>query len=113
MSQHTPGPWIDRHWDGNQQITITAAQFRGPNVLALVRPPLTVVYLGTDKETWECTSRDVDEAGANARLIAAAPDLLAALKEVDDLVDAGYVLGPELRKKVRDAIAKAEKGGAS
>lgn len=74
---HTPGPWIDRHWDGNQQITITAVAFRGPNALALVRPPLTL-DASKDFEFWTCTDADVTEAGCNARLIAASPDLLAA-----------------------------------
>lgn len=44
-------------------------------MLALVRHPMT---LNHEKECFDCTPDDVNEATANARLIAAAPDLLAA-----------------------------------
>ena len=56
-----------------------------------------------------------ENAEANARLIAAAPDMLAALEQAGDLIDylaskANYVLPPEAepyRAAVRAAIAKA------
>lgn len=78
MSKHTPGPWQEKHWDGNNQITITAVAMRGPNVLALTRPPMTSVMDKDGNPTFECRSADVDEAEANANLIAAAPELLDA-----------------------------------
>jgi phosphoserine phosphatase len=50
--------------------------------------------------------RDVEEARANARLIAAAPDLLEALKAIN--VDICMVsASSENMRLVRDAIAKA------
>lgn len=62
-----------------------------------------------------CASTDFDSVEANARLIAAAPDLLAAcrglLAAVGYCADSlGYVYGPEVGEANR-AIAKAE-GGA-
>jgi hypothetical protein len=109
--QHTPGPWIDRRLDGNQQITITAVAFRGPNVLALVRPPLTKDNPDDEMEIWKCTDKDVAEAGANARLIAAAPDLLSVLVEIVE--EDGFRGSGLMRKRIaaaKAAIAKA-KGG--
>ena len=57
MSGHTPGPWIwDKYYDGLYGL--------GPD-----NKVLTYVAYGSRRET-------------NARLIAAAPDLLAALREM-------------------------------
>ena len=47
------------------------------------------------------------ERAANAALIAAAPDMLEVMKEAQGLLDNA---SPELRKKYRAAIAKAEGG---
>ena len=101
---HTPRPWVCRHWDGNQQIVIESVHHRGPNELALVRPPLTA----TPHDGWTCTEENVAENEANARLIAAAPELLAAcklsLKNV--LCDTSAI--STWRDMLRDAIAKAD-----
>ena len=113
---HTPGPWKENHWDNHQQITITALAFRGPNVLALVRPPLT---WNEQEQTYDCTAEDVSEAGANARLMAAAPDLLAALKLAYGCVGSNDMVYSEgthgdriyVSDAIKAAIAKAE-GGA-
>ena len=120
-SNHTPGPWIDKHWDANQQITITALAFRGPNVLALVRPPLTLIEPTPVRAIteWSCTEKDVTEAAANARLIAAAPDMLQALRIAEEELQfdkerATYGTEPRVvdqaLRLVRQAIAKAEGG---
>ena len=67
-AKHTPGPWV-------------AAPYEGFG-------PRTTVRQGCERtgmriaSTFETTSpRNVDRNEANARLIAAAPDLLAALKK--------------------------------
>jgi hypothetical protein len=58
------------------------------------------------------TRQDVPESAANARLIAAAPELLAALRDAARfLVYPGNVVHPEVLPKVRAAIAKAEGRG--
>ena len=63
MRNHTPGPWTIDLSKGSQPIEITAEG----------RPELAYVPVGMD----DC---DNPEDFANARLIAAAPDLLAAVE---------------------------------
>lgn len=63
-SKHTPGPWtFHRPWSGFSQIT-------GPNDELV----FGIAAGSVDEKRPDC------ECEANARLIAAAPDLLAALK---------------------------------
>lgn len=84
---HTPGPWsINDQNPDDEEIEAPS----GPVAIALGR-----------------------EAEANARLIAAAPDLLAALEECLLNSDIHGKYGPPARslEKARAAIAKA-KGGA-
>ena len=89
MSGHTPGPW-----------TVTPDSF----VMAGSRPSIGVARIITHAQ----------EFVANARLIAAAPELLALLKLLRDdwfephygLNDIGYAA--LLRDRIRAAIAKAE-----
>lgn len=72
MNNHTPGPW---HWQGD---SLTHRQF---DIYAPGSAPqqhvCTVNNLSVDK----LRQRDAAQAEANARLIAAAPDLLDALRE--------------------------------
>ena len=90
MTKHTPGPWQAK----GQNIYP-----EGPTELSRL---LATVFLPT-------LGGNVDERNANARLIAAAPDMLAALKfakpfmALVDLDSSQDVVGPIL-----DAIAKAE-----
>ena len=91
MSKHTPGPWeIDR--DVRTSINKDAKH------VALVN-----FYNSPDPE------RNVsgDEHEANVRLIAAAPDLLAALKEFVFPHQSGNFTERELREMGLAAIAKA------
>lgn len=67
MSKHTPGPW---KWTG-QAVTVPSGQRLLVNGVSL---PLG-------------NHADSEEADANARLIAAAPDLLEALKGVVAVAD--------------------------
>lgn len=90
MSKHTPGPWMAT----GARVDMGAGR----------------VTAGLD---W---SFDVDpgEARANARLIAAAPDLLKALKDlvaVIDSVKGKDVRGYEAFDSAEAAIAKAEGKG--
>lgn len=48
-----------------------------------------------------------DEREANARLIAAAPDLLDLMRELRDVLDISDPYRPELAKRVDAVIAKA------
>jgi len=85
MTQHTPGPWFAHN------IGL------GPNGAGPFTYPL---------------GNDPDKAAANARLIAAAPDMLAALEDIAEFIDDPNMPMGELMARVRGAIAKA-KGGES
>lgn len=106
--KHTPGPWIvvDDH----------------PEHAALTIKPGTVGIFGTVAELYiPCLTDDMEEREANARLIAAAPDLLRTLIEIEEradekmgewsAVDFAYLpdeMGTlyELRQAARNAIEK-------
>ncbi len=76
MSQHTPGPWF------NNGSVIRSGYDRDQNVNNYV------AQAGSE-------SCDYATQHANARLIAAAPDLLKALQAtVDELIDAGFGASP-------------------
>jgi hypothetical protein len=94
MNKHTPGPWTieedlnygDEFWYGGPEgFTITV----GPAVLG------------------DTTKRRIPEHLANARVIAAAPDMLACLKELQRFTDQ-LVFNRDLAERVNAAIAKAE-----
>jgi hypothetical protein len=88
MTKHTPGPWINKHWNSNGHIEITADAWQSDGPLErMVR--LYARYSEADG----FTSESISEAHANAQLIAAAPDLLAACQAVMQSVI--RVSGPE------------------
>lgn len=84
MSNYTPGPWVVQETNFAQQKNVYAQTDK---------PPIATVYGSTG------------ENEANARLIAAAPDLLAALKECITAVDV-TMYGMAIHN-ARAAIAKA------
>jgi hypothetical protein len=96
-AQHTPGPWLWQHWPDD------------------VDPVAEASTLGTI-----ATLQATDEGQANARLIAAAPELLAALQalhanmhaqnldnEMERTTEASY------QKAMRDAAAAVAKAVGS
>lgn len=92
MSKHTPGPW----W-------LKVAHNGDCGILAYD----TGVFAEAYADIRHSGEDNRDEALANARLIAAAPDLLEALKAIN--VDICMVsASSENMRLVRDAIAKAE-----
>ena len=91
MSKHTPGPWT-RGW-GN--FVYQGAKFN---------PRQMGRHIATCEPTTR-TQQDWDQVFANARLIAAAPDLLKALEYI---LQWGHC--PEADDKARAAIAKATEG---
>ena len=92
---HTPGPWIVHSY------TVTVGSFnKGKDVGPIGRAVCTVI--GAFEQ-----SSIGDEAQANATLIAAAPDLLAALEAMLDDGDVCEVMGAEWEASARAAIAKA------
>lgn len=88
---HTPGPWLR----GNPSRSHILQDNSGRSLIAVV-------------STWTMSDR-ADEAEANARLIAAAPDMLAALKMLRKHDEAYELeLSEHQRDQLHDAIAKAE-----
>lgn len=113
MSAHTPGPWevdaddIEQGADNIFTVSIWAAGPDGDrphvgtvNAFSL----LSETRGGTEYVTTDAPSSDkLAEAKANALLIAAAPDLLAAVTTMRNVLrSAGYLTGV-----ADDAIAKA------
>ena len=96
---HTPGPWTPHGW-GDNDYEINAAEGTVCNVP------------GFDDDTAES-----DMAEHNARLIAAAPELLAALKDAYDALDYAQAQVDSdddrwhltrCRRKIKPVIDKAE-----
>ena len=94
-AQHTPGPWVIDHETRPDQVC----------VVYHTSHPHGYVYVRGELGYW---SADRNENMANAHLIAAAPELLAALQAVYEACE-GYV--PNTSKAVwrtaSEVIAKA------
>jgi hypothetical protein len=89
---HTPGPWIVNGYEIVQQDCDSTF------------PPLTKICNGHG-------NLNMETIDANARLLAAAPELLAALKELvhyDEGSSAQGSFGYEALGRCKSAIAKAE-----
>ena len=93
MSAHTPGPWKLHFWAENVAVSSDRPKPRDCETVA-------TVFRGPEQHGNETEERRT--ADANARLIAAAPDLLAALERFVTEDD-----GPETWRMARAAIAKA------
>jgi hypothetical protein len=102
-AKHTPGPWTFRK----------AGRFQG-----IVYPP-HVVHIYADAKGRRCTEfiancesidigEDVGEDVANAHLIAAAPELLEALKELIVLMDLQTPIHNISGAEIDARVAKAE-----
>lgn len=110
MAQHTPGPWRVGYNDGSGQETITTVA-ETPHKYGSFPTAIAVVRWGCG-----CCKDDdalTDEEQANARLIAAAPELFAAVKVM--LLDsniAQWLRTNDLKAydQAWHAIEKAEKG---
>lgn len=103
MSKHTPGPWTFRE-HGYPTLYRVHAFVEGSD-----SAPVCGLWMPAEQLTI------VEEGRANARLIAAAPELLEALKAVESSVfllglhvDEDGCEGCQLRVRARSAIAKAE-----
>ena len=89
-TNHTPGPWATI----GQHEVVVCAKLDG-----FVAPICSAVEVGG--------RRTHEEAKANARLIAAAPELFAALKDLLNYENLGAYDRADVRKQARAAIAKA------
>lgn len=95
MSKHTPGPW-----------TFKGRTVRGPHPRDPEGRTRIVANAIWGRGTY------VGEAEANARLIAAAPEVLEALEELFYLIDGAHdgerVFTFKMQRKAKAAIAKAK-----
>ena len=99
--KHTPGPWkVGKNFGADYEVRITTVEDE------------KLIFIGSSR-----TSGSWEEIGANARLMAAAPDLLGALKDLINFDVKGHALidrlqfsngGRDLSAKILGAIAKAE-----
>ena len=110
-SQHTPGPW---HWTQDFPNAVDKNELvsdKGVKVLT----PIT----GLDRHDIGIRTGPTHDARpgygdgeteANARLIAAAPDMYEALKEILDWANDGFrvALRPDQKRRILDALAKVE-----
>ena len=91
-TKHTPGPWEKA--DGTDGITRGIRGWHGPEMVNVIN--------------WNGISRATSVTGqANARLIAAAPDLLEALQWVVLRTEEGGYPDGKCLEEARAAIAKA------
>ena len=107
MNAHTPGPW-----------TLKLGKYGSPHVIEWA-PGKTygqIAQVNTPSFQELPEAKTADEVATNARLLAAAPDLLSALREMLDAFSLENVgvdaMGKNLaaKRQARDAIAKAEGG---
>jgi hypothetical protein len=97
MSKHTPGPWI---FELGEAYRVRSQQDGGQ-----------IAIMGNLKGQFGLGGRrNSDEVACNARLIAAAPDLLEALGIVIEADDFLPRLSREQRDLIDSAIAKATGG---
>lgn len=87
MSKHTEGPWQVNYF--NPTRVCDASDVRGCAPIA------------------DCTGGSRVEQKANARLIAAAPDLLETLEAIAGFAPGNGDVCEIIAKRARDAIAKA------
>jgi len=93
MSEHTPGPWE------------VALDNKATGCLRVLAPDGGMVAECWVNTRWDNkVSRLTSEQEANARLIAAAPSLLAALERA---VQAGHFMDPSIMDQAREAIREA------
>lgn len=127
MSGHTPGPWHACAGDDCPEMLCDGRRAYFPHV-HLGPDDHGRTYVGADGHTYvgrpsticiNSVSREGREGGAsmpefdaNARLIAAAPEMLGALREtlvfLAILANAGNIWAERTAAQVRSAIAKAE-----
>ena len=101
-AKHTPGPW--RVEAGTTVIWSDNAYDAGANNVGCI------VARAAQPQTWKACRPTADEQVHNACLIAAAPEMLGALKGLVGALDGRVHSSPALRalSDARAAIAKAE-----
>lgn len=102
-AKHTPSPWLISKNDSTFIYALTESRWRARG------GPLMVNRFSCRLEGGNPESASAEEMAANARLIAAAPDLLFALERIlADLPTNRDWLDPAVEKFARAAVAKAK-----
>lgn len=103
-TEHTPGPWTVRDAGPNCGNVIRLEVMSGDFKVCDVEDSAIDFHLRTFRSTIQAQNRDA----ANARLIASAPDLLVAIKNLLHETDDGTQLcAREFADAARAAIIKA------
>lgn len=97
-AKHTPGPWMAHPYSSVAGCPISAQPDRAKN---------TIIIAAARSAAAEDLAAFRAEIEANARLIAAAPDMLAALERIADPAPGVKRLPPWAVGIARAAIAKA------
>lgn len=92
--KHTPGPWMAPDIMQYEESRI--------NIFAEDTCVGCAYHLTDDPQNAD------DECKANARLIAAAPDMYDVLKTILDVWDEHKIIGPTVYQDTRAALKKAE-----
>jgi hypothetical protein len=111
---HTKGPWmVEPHSDRDELVNVVSEYVVLPDGSRYAHWIAELdAHIDMDSDVEAC----LEQVNANAHLIAAAPDLLAALKEALNFIegDRDFTLGnayPEdyaMRERIKAAIARAE-----
>jgi hypothetical protein len=103
-ASHTPGPWVVG-WNGGKTGP-TCPSVSGPTVAGR-NLPFALVGIGLETIAICPQQREQSDGGeANARLIAAAPDLLDACRAAEEWLNSWASAEPYIAT-IRAAIAKA------
>lgn len=97
MSTHTPGPWTFSRWNEFGDMRFYIAQADGAPHTPQLSDVATLIA-ETPSNEWQSIQE------ANARLIAAAPELLAMVAELKRHIEAGS----DLHQRAEALIAKTE-----
>lgn len=101
QTQHTPGPWEIMARNGHMGVGVGRDD-----------KEVATVYLNYMDSSWDWDTTvdrpENEKAKANARLIAAAPELLKVCEAVSSYYGASLDYQPHYLEMARAAIAKAE-----
>ncbi|MCW7544863.1 hypothetical protein N7I30_13730 [Aurantimonas litoralis] len=99
-AKHTPGPWLIREGFSTDTLEVYPRRDGKPEIGSWAE-------LATVRSDYGNGDGDTAEGEANARLIAAAPDLLAALESLTANLDEGDFISLTRIDAAKAAIAKA------
>lgn len=107
MGKHTPGPWKVGARENSGNIRVYSEPARNMSqlgkTLAFVSAPVVPAKKGESEAAYQARRREIEDA--NARLIAAAPDMLEALTDALACIDADADV--EAYQRIEAAIRKA------